>query len=79
VNNCNHFDFAANFLDLYPEPATKALLKLSNGVEKNSAKLIQQYPFDRAFSAVRKRAILKMLAMRADVLKKVLARQGNAA
>jgi hypothetical protein len=76
VNNCNHFDFVVNLLDLYPEPATKALLKLSNAVEEKSAKLISQFPFGGAFSAIRKRAIVKMLALRADILNQVLAKGG---
>jgi hypothetical protein len=76
VNDCNHFDFVANLLDLYPKVATEALLKLSNSVERKSAKLINQFPFDRVFGTARKRGIVKMLATRADILNQILAKGG---
>jgi hypothetical protein len=56
--------------------ATKALLKLSNAIEEKSARLISEFPFGGAFSAIRKRAIVKMLALRADILNQVLAKGG---
>jgi hypothetical protein len=77
VNNCNHFDFITNLLELYPKPATEALLKVSNSVEEKSAKLVHQFPFDRAFSATRKRVIVKMLALRADMLNQILLKGGS--
>jgi hypothetical protein len=77
VNKCNHFNFVINLVELYPEIATKVVLKLSNTVDAIGAKLVRKFPFDRAFSSARKRLILKILGMRAICLKETLAKGGS--
>jgi hypothetical protein len=68
VNACNHFDFILNLVELYPQVATKAVLKLSDLVHDQCVRLLGQFPFDRGFTSTRKRLIIKILDMRADRL-----------
>jgi hypothetical protein len=76
VNKCNHFDLVENIMTLYPQPATKSVLKLSNGLHDKSARLLRKFPFDRAFSGVRKALILKILDVRAERLRGILPKGG---
>jgi hypothetical protein len=76
VNKCNHFDLVENIVTLYPQLATKSVLKLSNGVHDKSAKVLRKFPFDRAFTGVRKALILKILDVRAERLRGILPKGG---
>lgn len=77
VNKCNHFEFIANLVELYPQPATISILKLSNGVHDMGIKLLRRFPFDRAFSNARKRLILKILDIRAERVRQIFSKGGT--
>jgi hypothetical protein len=72
VNVCNHFDFFKSLLERYPhqvEGASRKILPID--VRRIAGKLLNQFPFSRAFSSLRKRVVLKVLSARADILKRV--------
>lgn len=77
VNNCNHFEFVENLMDLYPHQTKHALRMLPYDTQRRSAKLVRQFPFRMAFSGARKRLIVKILATRAARLKQILTKGGT--
>jgi hypothetical protein len=72
VNECNHFEFVENLLKLYPHQTECALRKIPDDIEKRSARLLRQFPFNMAFSAIRKRLIVKILTIRGSRLNQIL-------
>lgn len=66
VNACNHFDVVENLVQRYPHQTREALEKVSGVTARKAAKLLDSFPYLRYFSAVRRRLILKVLAIRAD-------------
>jgi hypothetical protein len=77
VNDCNHFEFVKNLIDLYPHQTEHALRKIPDGVEQTSAKILRRFPFRMGFSGRRKRLIVKILATRAERLRQILAKGGT--
>jgi hypothetical protein len=77
VNRCNHFDFVENLLELYPLETASALKKIGYDLENRAARLLRQFPFRTRFTGKRRRLILKILAIRADRLRKILEKGGN--
>lgn len=77
VNDCNHFEFVENLMDLYPHQTRHALLKIPDDVVERSAKLLRRFPFAMGFSGNRKRLIVKILAVRTERLKQILAKGGT--
>jgi hypothetical protein len=77
VNKCNHFDFVANLLQLYPKLVTLAISKVSNGLGMKSARILRKFPFSKGFTGTRKRLILKILTARADRLNEILGKGGS--
>jgi hypothetical protein len=71
VDSCNHFEFVQSLLELYPHQVSQAYGKLPLDVCRVASKLLRQFPFERAFSSLRKRLILKVLALRADRLRSI--------
>lgn len=76
VNNCNHFDFVQNLMDLYPHQTEHALLKIPEDLGQRSGKLLSRFPFRMGFSGIRKRLIVRILVTRAGRLKDILAKGG---
>jgi len=76
VNNCNHFEFFESLLRIYPHPTSTAYAKICVDVCGIARRLLAQFPFNRAFSPLRKRLILKVLALRADGLRRIFEEGG---
>jgi HipA-like C-terminal domain len=77
VNNCNHFDFVENLLELYPHQTRHALAKIPDDIGERSARLLRRFPFRMGFSGFRKRLIVTILATRAERLRQILAKGGS--
>jgi hypothetical protein len=69
VNDCNHFEFIECLFRLYPHLTRRAFAKIPVEVCQIAGKVLKQFPFNRVFSSLRKRLILKVLYVRADMLK----------
>jgi len=76
VNRCNHFDFVRDLEGLYEHQTRKAILKVTDRVELKATQLIRQFPFQMRFTGKRKRLILKILRIRAETLRDILAEGG---
>jgi hypothetical protein len=76
VNDCNHFQFVENLMELYPHQTRHALGKIGNSAAEKGAKLLHQFPFRMAFSGIRKRLIVKILELRAGRLNQILMKGG---
>jgi hypothetical protein len=74
--SCNHFEFIANLLELYPEPTERAMQKVPGNVSQRCNKLLRSFPFDSAFSNLRKHLIVKVITQRAQTLRNLVARGG---
>jgi hypothetical protein len=77
VNDCNHFEFVENLMNLYPHQTECALRHIPDDVEVRSAKLVRRFPFRMAFSGTRKRLIVKILAMRSARLRQIVTKGGT--
>jgi hypothetical protein len=62
-------------MKLYPHQTECALGKVPADIEERSAKLVRRFPFDIAFSAPRKRLIVKILTIRGARLNQILAKR----
>jgi hypothetical protein len=71
VNSCNHFEFVQSLVELYPHQIRQAYDKLPLDVGSVASKLLKRFPFKSAFSSLRRRMILKVLALRADRLRSI--------
>ena len=67
--SCNHFEFIGNLLQLYPEPAVKAMQRVPGNVSQRCNKLLRSFPFDSAFTNLRKHLIVKIVTQRAQTLR----------
>jgi len=74
---CNHFDFIANLMELYPGPTGRAIQTVPDNVRQRSLQLLHRFPFRAAFGNRRKQLIAKMLVERARRLKSILAKGGR--
>jgi hypothetical protein len=77
VNDCNHFEFVENLMALYPHQTEHAIRTIPDDVEERSARLLRRFPFRMGFSGTRKRLIEKILAIRAQRLRKILTTKGG--
>jgi hypothetical protein len=77
VNDCNHFEFIKCLLELYPHLTKRAFAKIPVEVCEIAGKVIKEFPFNRAFSSLRKRLILKVLHIRADMLGELFLKGGT--
>ena len=74
VNSCNHFDVAENLVRLYPHLVEAPLERVTAGVVTKASKLLDSFPYLRYLSAVRRKLMLKVLAIRADKMMEVAQR-----
>ena len=65
---CNHFELIENLLHLFPHQTRAVLLKIHPDIGDIADTLMQQFPFQRAFSGRRKRLIRRVLEIRTDRL-----------
>lgn len=72
VNKCNHFEFVESLLRLYPHQTRIAYRKIPVDVVGIARKLLNQFPFRRVFSSLRRRVMLNVLTARADRLRRVV-------
>jgi HipA-like C-terminal domain len=75
-HRCNHFEFIQSLLEAYPHPTKRAYSKIPVDVYKIGRNLIKQFPFRQGFSSLRRRVILKVLAARADRLRRTFTEGG---
>lgn len=66
INVCNHFDVVENLVSLYPHLLKVPLDRVSNGVVRKAAKVLDSFPYHRHLSSVRRKLMLRVLAGRAD-------------
>jgi hypothetical protein len=71
----NHFELIQHLIDDYPGPTREALDRVKSNLVRTAARVVREFPFNRAFSAVRKSLITKVLAMRADKLATIAGRK----
>lgn len=76
VNKCNHFNFVDNLYGLYPVETASGIEKVTRNVERIAARLLRRFPFRTRFTGKRKRLILKVLAIRADRMRKITEKGG---
>jgi hypothetical protein len=72
INECNHFDLAENLMKLYPHQTTLGLRKIPSDTAPETVRILRGFPFENAFSSVRKRLILRILNTRAARLRQIL-------
>jgi hypothetical protein len=77
INECNHFDLVENLSNLYPHQTNIALRKIPSDTGLEAARILKGFPFENAFSGVRKRLILGTLETRAARLRKILEKGGE--
>jgi len=77
INECNHFDLVENLMKLYPHQTTVAVGKIPSDPGLEAAKILRGFPFENAFSSLRKRLILRTLATRAARLRRILPKGGE--
>lgn len=77
INDCNHFEFMECLLELYPHLTKRAFAKIPVEVCEIAGKVLNEFPFNRAFSSLRKRLILKVLNIRADMLRERFLKGGT--
>jgi hypothetical protein len=78
VNHCNHFDFMASLRSDYPHQTIEAFRRLSDkDVVAVASNLLRLYPYNRGFSQLRKRTIVKLLATRSRLLYEAIGEGGN--
>ncbi len=75
--HCNHFEFIANLLELYPDLTERAIREVPSNVRQRAIQLLHTFPFRTAFSNNRKQLIGKILEERTRTLKSLLARGGS--
>ena len=69
VNHCNHFDFIGSLNIEYPHQIRNAMQRLfDKDVSKIASRILRSYPFDRRFTQLRKRMIVKVLVIRLQLL-----------
>jgi HipA-like C-terminal domain len=71
INECNHFDLVENLMKLYPHPTIVGLGKIPSDTRREAVKILTGFPFENAFSSVRKRLILRTLDTRAARLRQI--------
>jgi hypothetical protein len=74
INKCNHFDVIENLLSEYPHQTRQGLLKIPADIRPIVATLLGQFPYSRYLSALRRRLMLKLIAIRADKLNQITAK-----
>lgn len=77
INECNHFDLVENLIKLYPHQTTLGLSKIPSDPGPEAAKILRGFPFENAFSGIRKRLILRTLDTRAARLQQILLKGGE--
>jgi hypothetical protein len=77
INECNHFDLVENLMKLYPHQTLLGLGKIPSESGLEAAKILRGFPFDNAFSSIRKRLILRTLNARAARLRQILLKGGE--
>ncbi len=77
INECNHFDLVENLLRLYPHQTEVGLRKIPSDPGLEAANILGGFPFENAFTGVRKRLILKTLNARAERLRDILQKGGE--
>ena len=75
-NDCNHFDLVMNLKHLWPHQTRQALSKIAIDVDLRAAKMLRTFPFESAFSDIRKLLITKTLQIRASRLLGILQEGG---
>jgi HipA-like C-terminal domain len=75
--HCNHFEFVGNLLELYREPTERAIQRVPENVAQRCNSLLRSFPFESAFSNLRKQLIVKIVAERAETLRDILAKGGT--
>lgn len=77
VNRCNHFHFIEHIHEMYPHLTAELPSIRRERVVRIARHLLRQFPFSRGFSGLRKRVILKVLALRADKINLILKKGGT--
>lgn len=73
----NHFMLLGHLLDRYTAYTEGALSKVTREKVRVASQIVQKYPFERAFTATRKRALLKVLVTRAEVMEDIHRKGGD--
>jgi hypothetical protein len=77
INECNHFDLVENLMKLFPHQTIVGLRKIPSDTGLEAVRILRGFPFENAFSTVRKRLILKTLDARAARLRQILEKGGG--
>jgi len=75
-DRCNHFEFVGNLLTLFPGPTENAIRSVPQNVAGRTHALLRRFPFQTAFSAPRKKLIVRILSARAERLREILLKGG---
>jgi hypothetical protein len=77
INECNHFDLVENLMKLYPHQSVLGLRKIPSDPGLEAAKILGGFPFENAFSSIRKRLIVRTLDTRAARLGQIILKGGE--
>jgi len=77
INECNHFDLVENLMKLFPHQTVVGLRKIPSYTGLEAVRILRGFPFENAFSSVRKRLILRTLDARAARLGQILEKGGE--
>lgn len=67
----NHFELVRHLKNTHPQETGRALTKVTPEKVMNAARIVQDYPFVRVFSRLRRKMLLKVLDIRSDKLKAI--------